>query len=195
MLREYRDFRGAVDDLIGEDAIAWWVTRAVDRLADEPVESVPSWFCDPTLPGRMIDHWRNVPLPGLWEPVTASGGFRGRRPLSGVFAELAPILEGLAAHNIGPREADTMEIWEIGAILGLHDPDREMRHQRESRTGSTNADRMGMPTPRRGSPNAPSQSEINRARVEAARAGSAAPQWQREHADPGAEMALINGLR
>lgn len=44
-------------------------------------------------------------------------------PLAGtVFDEFAGIYHGLAARNIAPPVADEMELWEIGAVFGLHLP-------------------------------------------------------------------------
>lgn len=200
LLREYRSFRARVTDLFGEDDISEWVADVVAELSGEAVDPVPSWFCDSELPNRIVNHWRHVPL-GPWEKARSTAGTAATGPLSGVFAEMAPILEGLAAHHIDPRVADEMEIWEIASVLGLHDPDRssrtapdETRHPRDPRGRNP-----GPAAPRHGGGHSrpahvPDQSEINAARVRAAAEGAAPPAWGPEHAT-GDEAGLMRELQ
>lgn len=42
-----------------------WLTKVFEQLGDplpDDYEEWPSWLADPTIPSKIIDHWRTVPL-------------------------------------------------------------------------------------------------------------------------------------
>lgn len=61
----------------------------------------------------------------LWRPPVAGAGATTtqRRPLEGSwFDEIAEIYFACGQRGVGPRDADDLELWEIGGLIGANHP-------------------------------------------------------------------------
>jgi len=201
-LGEYVALRSDVDHVTDYDLVAGWVVRAVAMLSGWWIHEPPAWFTNEDLPALMIEHWRGWPIP-LFEkvqPVDPRQRMRQRpektSKAAGIYKEIAPIYEALATRGITPPY-DHFPLWEIAAMLGLHNPpEGSDQIDWASHRSLGRGDPVG---PANGAGNAPSASpgpsmggqgapldpkEVLRRRVEAAEAGRPAPKWSDE------EMAI-----
>lgn len=203
-LGEYFALRRDVEMLTSDAHVVAWTVSAVAVLSGWWIRQPPAWFENPELPARMIDHWRMWPIP-LWEKPQPMDPRRrahrqSKRPQGsrtwGVYAEVAPIYEGLATRGIG-GDHDQFPLWKVAAMLGGHNiPDDEQGGNANDwlargsfgRGDSLDDEKPGpvgpaarksaRATPATGSLAPLDPSEAIRLRVEAAEAGRPAPKWE-----------------
>lgn len=190
-LGEYFTLRSETDYVTDDDLMVGWTVRAVAMLTGWWIRQPPAWFADPDLPVRMIDHWRNWPIPLFDPPKSPDRDPRRTKPpprsrTYGVYQEVGPIYEALAMRGIG-GDVNLLPLWRVAAALGQHKTEEEdnpaaryMQQQSRFATG----DPVGpvapgptMPTPTNGSFSPLDPQELIRRRVEAAEAGEADPAW------------------
>jgi hypothetical protein len=219
LLGQYVTLRSETDRVGDEPTLVAWSVRAVAMLSGWWIQDPPAWFADPDLPVRMIEHWRNWPIPLFDSPRSEHVDPRREqmkpKPKSrtfGVYQEVAPIYEALAMRSVSDG-ADLLPLWRVAAVLGQHTmPEREGEsdtanrflagRQAFGRGDPVDPDAAPVgPSARRSKPRAvPAEgslapidpTEVLRLRIEAAEKGRAAPKWKDEQ--QGVSGALLTNL-